>query len=96
MHNGWHNADNGGGNNDLYLGEPDGTFTKLTNKHTGINETRWSLAAATADFNVDGKTDVYIANDFGQTTFISTETMVVLRASRVVSLVISDVIPTRV
>ena len=64
MHNGWHNADNGG-SNDLYLGEPDGTFTKLTNKHTGINETRWSLAAATADFNVDGKTDVYIANDFG-------------------------------
>jgi hypothetical protein len=64
MHNGWHNADNGGGNT-LYRGHGDGTFERLDPKALGMPETHWSLAVATADFNHDGWTDFYVANDFG-------------------------------
>lgn len=64
MHNGWHNADNGG-LNVLYLGTPSNTFQREDIKKWGIDETRWSLAIGTGDFNRDGWTDLYIANDFG-------------------------------
>ena len=40
MHNGWHNADNGG-LNVLYRGRGDGTFEKLDPAAMGLQETRW-------------------------------------------------------
>ena len=64
MHDGWHNADNGG-LNVLYRGRGDGTFEKLDSAALGLAETRWSLAVSTVDLNRDGWTDLYIANDFG-------------------------------
>ncbi|HZN93938.1 MAG TPA: CRTAC1 family protein, partial [Myxococcales bacterium] len=64
MHNGWHDADNGG-LNVLYRGRGDGTFERLDSAKMGLPDTRWSLAIGTADFNRDGWTDLYIANDFG-------------------------------
>lgn len=64
MHNGWHDADNGG-LNVLYRARGDGTFEKLDSVAMGLKETRWSLAVSTVDLNQDGWTDLYIANDFG-------------------------------
>jgi hypothetical protein len=64
MHNGWHDADNGG-KNYLYRGKGDGTYTRLDQDAWGLPDTRWSLAVATQDFNHDGFTDLYVANDFG-------------------------------
>ncbi|WNG23059.1 hypothetical protein F0U62_02670 [Cystobacter fuscus] len=64
MHNGWHDADNGG-LNALYRGRGDGTFEKVDSVAMGLKETRWSLAVSTVDLNQDGWTDLYIANDFG-------------------------------
>lgn len=64
MHDGWHDAANGGPNI-LLLGETNGTFRAVPGADTGLVDTRWSLAAATADFNRDGFTDLYVANDFG-------------------------------
>jgi hypothetical protein len=63
MHNGWHNANNGGPNH-LYLNTA-GHFARADNAAWGLNDTRWSLAAVAVDFNHDGFTDLYIANDFG-------------------------------
>lgn len=63
MHESWHMASNGGAN---YLFENLGdTFKLLDSKVMGFPETRWSMAIATADFNQDGWTDLYVANDFG-------------------------------
>ncbi|MFO0597839.1 MAG: FG-GAP-like repeat-containing protein [Myxococcaceae bacterium] len=64
MHNGWHDADNGG-KNVLYRGNGDGTYTRLDADAWGLPETRWSLAVGTQDWNHDGFTDLYVANDFG-------------------------------
>jgi hypothetical protein len=64
MHDGWHNAANGGPDL-LYKAEADGTFAVLDRAATGITETHWSLAVTTADFNRDGYTDLYVASDFG-------------------------------
>jgi hypothetical protein len=64
MHDGWHQADNGGLNH-LYRARGDGTFERLDMKALGMTETRWSLATSTVDLNHDGWTDLYIANDFG-------------------------------
>ncbi len=63
MHNGWHNADNGG-QNVLYLNEG-GRFHKADAASWGLTETRWSLAAVSVDLNHDGFPDLYVANDFG-------------------------------
>lgn len=63
MHNGWHDADNGG-ENLLYLNDG-GRFTKADNAAWGLTDTRWSLAAVSVDLNNDGFVDVYVANDFG-------------------------------
>jgi Na+-translocating ferredoxin:NAD+ oxidoreductase RnfD subunit len=65
MHNGWHNADNGG-QNVLYKGLGDGTFARQDNVAMGLPETHWTLAVATGDFNQDGWTDLYCASDFGR------------------------------
>jgi Na+-translocating ferredoxin:NAD+ oxidoreductase RnfD subunit len=64
MHNGWHDADNGGPNL-LFRGRGDGTFEKVDAPALGIKETHWSLSVATGDLNHDGWTDLYVANDFG-------------------------------
>lgn len=64
MHSSWNMANNGG-ENELYVQNPDHTFRKLDSKQTGLTDTRWTLAIATADFNQDGWVDLYMANDFG-------------------------------
>lgn len=64
MHNGWHNADNGGPNA-LYRGLPGGRFEKLDVRALGMPETHWTVAAGSGDLNRDGWTDLYLASDFG-------------------------------
>ena len=68
MHESWHKAENGG-LNDLHLQNANHQFTLLDAKKIGMPETKWSMAIATADFNQDGFTDLYIANDFGADDF---------------------------
>jgi hypothetical protein len=64
MHDGWHNAENGGPNL-LYRGIEGGRFQKLDAAAFGMPETHWTVAAASVDLNRDGWTDLYLANDFG-------------------------------
>src|SRR5262249_5036155 len=64
MHNGWHDADNGG-LNALYRGLPRGRFEKLDVRSLGLPQTHWTLAAGCGDLNRDGWTDLYLASDFG-------------------------------
>lgn len=64
MHDGWHDADNGGMN--LFLeNRGNGRFVKVDAASLGMPETHWSLAIGTGDLNGDHLTDLYIANDFG-------------------------------
>ena len=63
MHNGWHDANNGGLNR-LFINDGH-RFNVADNAAWGLVDTRWSLAAVAVDFNHDGYTDLYIANDFG-------------------------------
>jgi hypothetical protein len=64
MHDGWHDADNGGGQV-LYENRGDGTFTRVDPAISGLDGHRWSLAVSAVDFNHDGFVDLYVANDFG-------------------------------
>lgn len=64
MHASWNLANNGG-ENTIFLQDKKGQFKKLNSKELGMDETRWSLAIGTADFDQDGWTDIYVANDFG-------------------------------
>jgi Na+-translocating ferredoxin:NAD+ oxidoreductase RnfD subunit len=64
MHDSWHMSNNGGVNR-LFLQSGDGKFELQDSQKWRIPETRWSLAVTAADFNKDGWTDLYIANDFG-------------------------------
>jgi hypothetical protein len=72
MHQGWHDAANGGGNF-LYLGTREGKLVKQDSKAWGLDGNRWSLAVGTTDVNGDGFTDLYIANDFGPDEFYMNE-----------------------
>ena len=63
MHNSFEFATNGG-KNLLFHNLGDGKFQDVTDK-MGVGSTRWSLAAASADFNGDGWPDIYLANDYG-------------------------------
>jgi len=63
MHDSWHMANNGGRNH-LFVNRGD-RFEKLDSQKVGFSETRWTMAIGTADFNQDGWTDLYFANDFG-------------------------------
>ena len=63
MHESWHMANNGA-ENFIFLNQGN-HFKQLDPKSLGMPETRWTMAIATADFNKDGYTDLYAANDFG-------------------------------
>lgn len=67
MHDSWHMARNGAPNS-IYINQGS-TFKELDLKELGIYDTRWTMAIATADFNKDGWTDLYYANDFGPDNF---------------------------
>lgn len=63
MHHSFEFASNGG-KNVLFHNLGDGKFEDVTDR-LGVGSTRWSLAAASADFNDDGWPDIYLANDYG-------------------------------
>jgi Na+-translocating ferredoxin:NAD+ oxidoreductase RnfD subunit len=68
MHESWHQAENGG-ENYLFVQKPGGGFEFMDPKRIGMPETKWTMAIGTADFNQDGWTDLYMANDFGADDF---------------------------
>src|SRR6478672_2153630 len=63
MHNSFEYADNGG-KNLLFHNLGGGKFEDVTD-NLGVGTTRWTLAAASADFDEDGWPDLYLANDYG-------------------------------
>jgi hypothetical protein len=63
MHNSFEFATNGG-KNLMFHNLGHGKFEDVTDK-LGVGSTRWTLAAAAADFNEDGWPDIYLANDYG-------------------------------
>jgi hypothetical protein len=63
MHDSFEFADNGG-KNLLFHNVGGGKFEDVTDR-MGVGSTRWTLAAAAADFNEDGWPDIYLANDYG-------------------------------
>ena len=63
MHNSFEFATNGG-KNLMFRNLGGGKFEDVTDK-LGLGSTRWTLAAAAADFNEDGWPDIYLANDYG-------------------------------
>ena len=65
MHDGWHNATNGGANV-LLRNRGNGTFERLDAASLGMPETHWTIAIGTGDLNADGWTDLYLASDFGR------------------------------
>ncbi|MEO5814818.1 MAG: CRTAC1 family protein [Gemmatimonadaceae bacterium] len=65
MHDGWHDASNGG-RNVLLHNRGDGTFESMDVAKMGMPETHWTLSIGTGDFNGDGWTDLYLASDFGR------------------------------
>jgi hypothetical protein len=50
--------------NVLYMSNGDGTFTDRT-KEAGVGHTGWGLAVSTADYDLDGDTDIFVGNDVG-------------------------------
>ncbi len=63
MHDSFEFATNGG-RNLLFHNLGGGKFEDVTDR-MGVGSTRWTLAAASADFNEDGWADIYLANDYG-------------------------------
>ena len=63
MHDSFEFANNGG-KNLLFHNLGGGRFEDVTDK-MGVGSTRWTLSAASADFNADGWPDIYLANDYG-------------------------------
>ncbi len=63
MHNSFEFATNGG-KNLLFHNKGGGRFEDVTDR-MGVGSNRWTLAAASADFNGDGWPDIYVANDYG-------------------------------
>ncbi len=51
--------------NFLYKNNGDNTFTEMAFDY-GVNDTGCALAVIASDFDQDGDTDIYIANDFGE------------------------------
>jgi hypothetical protein len=72
MQHSWDFATNGG-KNLLFRNVGNGRFADVTDA-MGVGSTRWTLAAAAADFNDDGWPDLYLANDYGpEELFLSRE-----------------------
>jgi len=63
MQHSWEFAANGG-KNLLFRNVGNGRFENVTDA-MAVGSTRWTLAAAAADFNDDGWPDLYLANDYG-------------------------------
>jgi hypothetical protein len=63
MENSFEFAQNGGKNR-LFHNRGGGRFEDVTDQ-MGVGSTRWTLAAAAADFNGDGWPDLFLANDYG-------------------------------
>jgi hypothetical protein len=63
MHDSFEFATNGG-KKLLFHNLGGGRFEDVTDR-MGVGSTRWTLAAASADFNEDGWPDLYLANDYG-------------------------------
>src|SRR5687767_14092250 len=63
MHNSFEFATNGG-KNLLFHNLGRGKFEDVTDR-MAVGSTRWTMAAASADFNGDGWPDIYLANDYG-------------------------------
>jgi hypothetical protein len=63
MQHSWEFASNGG-KNLLFQNAGNGRFVDVTDS-MDVGSTRWTLAAAAADFNDDGWPDLYLANDYG-------------------------------
>jgi hypothetical protein len=62
--NSWTAATNGTPNL-LFVSQPDGTYREQA-AAWGVNDARWSYAAAFADLTGNGRPDLYVANDFGE------------------------------
>jgi hypothetical protein len=58
--------------NHLFHNNGDGTFTDVT-KQTRTGDTGWGLAIECADLDGDGWPDIYVANDFGNHTYLHNE-----------------------
>ena len=56
----------GGISNQLYRNDGDGTFTELADSLGVENFDGLTLAVTFGDLNADSRTDLYVANDFGQ------------------------------
>lgn len=67
MHESFEFARNGGMNR-LFRNLGDGRFEDVTER-AGVGSTRWTMAAAAADFDGDGWLDLYLANDYGPEEF---------------------------
>ncbi|HVR73657.1 MAG TPA: VCBS repeat-containing protein, partial [Planctomycetota bacterium] len=50
--------------NALYVSNGDGTFTDRT-REAGVGHSGWGLAVTTADYDLDGDTDIFVGNDVG-------------------------------
>jgi len=55
--------------NHLFHNNGDGTFTDVS-RASRTDDTGWGLAVQSADFDGDGWPDLYIANDFGNNTYL--------------------------
>jgi hypothetical protein len=55
---------NNGGRNYLFENQGDGTFVDVT-EETGLEDTKWTYAAGTADLQGDGFPELMLANDYG-------------------------------
>jgi hypothetical protein len=61
-------ADNAAPNR-LFRNNGDGTFTDVS-ESARAGDTGWALAVQCADLDGDGWTDIYVANDFGNNTYL--------------------------